>query len=97
MAEFRSYEQGLADHALRREVSKGYKPKHTGAEYLAFIAEHAMCFKLEETHPQGTFVGPSDNVFRLFTEATQDVYGDSLAECLDHAMERIAERRDEGL
>ena len=65
-----------------------YKPKHTDAEYLAFLEEHETTTRCE--HPQSS---NQKRYLSLFTVASQHVYGDCLKECLDNAFDATTRRQ----
>lgn len=83
-------EEGDALQAERIAAAVNYKPQHAPQEYLDFIKARS-CLKLDKNHPQQHW----QRVFTLFTIPSQHVYGDSIEECLDKAIEKT-ERRIRG-
>ena len=73
--------QQLRDQ-LEEVQSRVYFPKHSAEEYIAWIARNLPSFR--RNHPQEQ---NAPFVFCMFSVASQHVYGDSVHECLDNAME----------
>lgn len=71
--------EGVRKHL--KKLGEHYKPKYTMEEHFAFLKRNHMHFGTE--HPQSQ----DPYVYCLFTEVSQDVYGDSLEECLDKAID----------
>lgn len=83
--EFRPYVESLRKRRRLHEIGlERYVPRRSAEEYLAFLNRHpAMIMKL---HAQDT---RNPTYFTLFTEASQYVYGDTVEECIDIALDRI--------
>lgn len=59
-----------------------YVPKNKPEDYLWFMNKWEC--KIDKVHPQ---CNNYNNYFRLFTTVSQHVYGDTIQECLDNAIE----------
>lgn len=84
-----SFKEGLEMRRIRAaEAHAKYKSRHTAEEQSAFLRFNFMHLSISELHPQDA----RPHVYRLFTIASQWVFGDSLEELLDNAIDASLER-----
>lgn len=82
-----TYEEGERVRAERQ--ARPYERQRSPEEYLKWISEHAREFHLTRVHPQDQ---NREQALCLFTVASQHVWGDSVEECIDNAIEAARAR-----
>lgn len=83
MSDFVTLEEGKSLRAHRRDLAAtNYVPQHSPTEYLRWMEANTP-FQLTLVHAQDR---NHEEVFSVFTSASQYVYGDCIEECIDRAM-----------
>lgn len=83
LVDFIEYKKGVAIRAFIHEYQmKHYKRKYSLRERYDFMDRHTV--SLEQNHPQS---GNHPYYYTMFTEITQHIQGDTIAELLDIAID----------
>jgi hypothetical protein len=89
----RSYEEGQRIRAEQQAVGFTYRPRHSFTDQQSFLRDNLLCMNFHSVHPQE--MNP-DFAYRLFAIPCQHVYGNSLEELLDKAIDASLSERNHG-
>lgn len=87
---FITYEEGKRLREARIAAGRSYQHKRALSDYADFMQANLECMDFTEVHAQDV---NRPQAYCLFTLPSQHVWGDSLYELLDNAIERAALRR----